>query len=95
MSGSKIERARLDGSDRETFINVSIRAPLALAIDCEEDVLYWCDQRLNKIDRVDLKTRNSTTIVANVTDCMGLSLYGEHIYWVDMYVLFFYCLFKL
>jgi len=53
-------------------------------------VLYWCDQRLNKIERVDLNTREATLLVSNVTDRMGLSVHEEHIYWVDMYVLSYF-----
>lgn len=84
VGGSKIERARLDGSGREIFINTSISAPVSLTIDCQENVMYWCDKDLNKIERVNLTTHDRITLVSNVTDCVSLSVYEDRIYWVDV-----------
>jgi len=78
-----IQRARLDGSGRDTFINSSIRAPYGLAIDYTTDSLYWCDQRLDKIVRVSLETSMSTVVVTNVTDCVGVAIVDQHLYWID------------
>ena len=81
----KIERARLDGSQREVFINESISHPYGLTLDYDTNTLYWCDQRLNKIEKVLLNGESKReVIVTNITDCMGLTVFGDYIYWTDM-----------
>ena len=82
----RIERARLDGSQREVFINSSIQNPFSLAIDYDTNELYWCDQSLNKIVRVDIATKSSCIIVRNVTDAMSLAVSGDYVYWIDVWV---------
>lgn len=55
----------------------------------EEGVVFWCDQGLNKIERVELTPRVNRTVVVrdNFTeDCRGLAVHGKYIYWTDVYV---------
>ena len=84
---SKIERSRLDGSERKVFLNITNNGnPAALTYDYETENLYWCDKRLNKVYRVSTNQTlpaSSTLIASNVTDCVGLALYGDHVYWLD------------
>jgi len=82
----KIERAHLDGSDRTVLLNTSVKAPVGLALDHDANVLYWCDQQLQKLDALDLTSLQSRTVIANVTDCMGVAVLGEYVYWADVYV---------
>lgn len=49
---AKIERTKLDGSDRKILIGREIVWPNGLAIDYENDWLYWCDAYYDKIERV-------------------------------------------
>ena len=80
-----IERAHLDGSDRQVFINTNISHPTGLTLDYEENALYWCDQGLNHIERMDLGTQERTVIVStDANDCRGLTLFGDYIYWTDV-----------
>jgi integrin beta 2 len=87
----RIERARLDGSQHEIFLNSStdtpMKRPYALAIDYDTDILYWCDLGLDTIMSVDIHTMESKQLVNNdnVTDCMGISVAGNYIYWTDVY----------
>ena len=89
---AKIERSRLDGSERVTLVENSngetqrIIAPTGLALDYEENVLYWCDRRNNIMERINL---NSATFSANKlnitpTDCMSLTVWNKHIFWIDV-----------
>lgn len=80
----RIERARLDGSEREIFLNTSIQAAYGMDIDYENNLLYWCDQRLNKIERVNLDTRERKVIMTNLTDCVSLSVLGDYVYFADL-----------
>lgn len=77
-----IERARLDGSERTILLNRSIAMPHGLSIDYETDRLYWCDKKLGTIGWLSISGNESHTI-AHTTQCMSLTVYKEHIYWVD------------
>lgn len=65
------------------LVNTSIKAPLGLALDGAADVLYWYDQRLQKIDALELSTMQNRLVVANVSDCVGVAVHGDYIYWAE------------
>ena len=50
VSPARIERCRLDGSDRVKIIESDIDQPSALAIDVEEDQIFWADTSLKTIE---------------------------------------------
>ncbi|XP_077556086.1 LDL receptor protein 1 isoform X2 [Haemaphysalis longicornis] len=58
----KIERASLDGSNRIVLVNVSVQLVNDLALDFEEDKLYWCDSRTDTIERVNLDGSGRETV---------------------------------
>ncbi|MED6290428.1 Low-density lipoprotein receptor- protein 1B, partial [Characodon lateralis] len=80
-----IGRSRLDGSDQVTLVNSGIVWPNGISIDFEENTLYWCDARTDKIERINLETGESREIVlsaANV-DLFSVAVFGPYIYWSD------------
>ena len=46
----KIERAGMDGSDRYILVMDSLTWPNGLALDTENDLLYWTDAGTKKIE---------------------------------------------
>ncbi|KAH9370046.1 hypothetical protein HPB48_001923 [Haemaphysalis longicornis] len=58
----KIERASLDGSNRIVLVIVSVQLVNDLALDFEEDKLYWCDSRTDTIERVNLDGSGRETV---------------------------------
>lgn len=46
----KIESAYLDGSERKVLVNTSLGWPNGLALDLEENKLYWGDAKTDKIE---------------------------------------------
>ncbi|XP_029103120.1 low-density lipoprotein receptor-related protein 1B-like isoform X3 [Scleropages formosus] len=80
-----IGRARLDGSDKVALVNSGVAWPNGITIDFEENKLYWCDARTDKIERISLETGESREIVlsgSNV-DLFSVAVYGAYIYWSD------------
>lgn len=54
-------------------------------ITFQENRLYWCDARTDKIERINLETGESREIVlsaANV-DLFSVAVFGAYIYWSD------------
>ncbi|RWS07569.1 low-density lipoprotein receptor-related protein 6-like protein [Dinothrombium tinctorium] len=83
-SQPKIERADLDGIERTILINTSLGWPNGLAIDYEEQKLYWCDAKLDKIEVSDLNGRDRRELISDQLPHMfGFTLLGDYIYWTD------------
>lgn len=53
----KIERAALDGTEREVLFFSGLSKPIALAIDSQLGKLFWADSDLRRIESSDLSGR--------------------------------------
>ena len=67
-----------------SFSGPSISAPYGMAVDYEENMLYWCDKNLNFLERVDLTSYQRKIILRNMTDCVSVDVYKQHVYWADL-----------
>ncbi|XP_076159537.1 low-density lipoprotein receptor-related protein 1B-like [Alosa pseudoharengus] len=81
----RIARARLDGSDQATLVNSGVTWPNGISIDYEENKLYWCDARSDKIERINLESGASREIVlsASNVDLFAVAVFGAYVYWSD------------
>ncbi|KAK6165881.1 hypothetical protein SNE40_022703 [Patella caerulea] len=79
----RIMQARLDGSELKPIINTDITKPTGLTIDYEKNNLYWCDQKRNELNQLNLKTNARRLITKNMTDCVSVTVFGDYIYWAD------------
>ncbi|KAJ8706710.1 hypothetical protein PYW07_012788 [Mythimna separata] len=86
----KIERARLDGSEREVIVDSSVYYRLSLAIDQQTQRLYWIDcisanGGRSSIESANLNGKNRTTfyIVSNAYRwfASSLAVSKDFIYW--------------
>lgn len=50
----KIERAALDGTEREVLFFSNLGKPVALAVDNKAGKLFWVDSDLRRIESSDL-----------------------------------------
>lgn len=67
----KIERAALDGTEREVLFFSGLGKPVALAVDNEVGKLFWVDSDLRRIESSDLSgewTLASVTPVEPATE---------------------------
>ncbi|XP_053506614.1 low-density lipoprotein receptor-related protein 6 isoform X3 [Ictalurus furcatus] len=80
----KIERAALDGTEREVLFFSGLSKPVALAIDNELGKLFWADMDLRRIESSDLSGANRIVIEdSNILQPVGLTVFGNHLYWID------------
>lgn len=84
-TNAKIERATLGGNFRVPIVNTSLVWPNGLALDLETDLLYWADASLQKIERSTLTGTNREVVVSTAFHSFGLTVYGQYIYWTDLY----------
>ncbi|XP_062373779.1 low-density lipoprotein receptor-related protein 6 isoform X2 [Sardina pilchardus] len=80
----KIERAALDGTEREVLFFSGLVKPAALAIDNEAGKLFWVDSELRRIESSDLSGANRIVIEdSSILQPVGLTVFGDHLYWID------------
>ncbi|MEQ2215394.1 hypothetical protein XENOCAPTIV_000564, partial [Xenoophorus captivus] len=76
---------RVEGITRLVVVNVSISWPNGISVDYEEGLLYWCDARTDKIERINLETGENRELVlaSNNMDMFAVSVFEDYIYWSD------------
>ncbi|KXJ05767.1 Low-density lipoprotein receptor-related protein 6, partial [Exaiptasia diaphana] len=83
-SPPRIERSSMDGSFRQVLVwGSKIRRPSGLTIDYDQDIVYWVDLRRDSIWNMDLNGGNQKKLVSRLKQPLGLSVFGELLYWAD------------
>ena len=65
----KLERATLDGSDRQVLLHVlsqQMVRPQGLSLDLANQHLYWTDSYLDRIERINYDGTNRVLILRRV-----------------------------
>lgn len=83
-----IKRAHLDGSDIITLVEFQRQRPTALAIDVDENVLYWVGHYHPSLQYIDLRYPQSEIVnrigFSNYLYYpLGLTLDAQYFYWTD------------
>ena len=83
---AKIEKARLDGSDRALVVATNIGWPNHLTIDYADDRLFWTDSKLEAISLSDLDGRNVQVVYSDnkyTHHPFGIVVFEDKVYWSD------------
>lgn len=77
-----IQRADLDGKNREVLFDPIVRRPHDIALDI--DKMYWTDTVKGTIHQADLNGQNREVLVTGLDEPRGITLTAESkIYWTD------------
>lgn len=77
-----IQRADLDGQNREVLFDPIVRRPHGIALD--KDKMYWSDSKSGSIQRANLNGSGMEVLVTGLDEPMGIALTaGRKIYWAD------------
>ena len=77
-SKPKIERAHLDGSGRVSIVNSWLGWPNGIAVDHEEQLVYWGDAKVDKIEVANVDGTGRRVLVKhNLPHLFGFSLLGK------------------
>ncbi|XP_038049226.1 prolow-density lipoprotein receptor-related protein 1-like [Patiria miniata] len=80
----RISRSRMSGSNVTDIITTEIQMPNGIVVDHLASKLFWCDARLDKIERTNLDGTNRVVILPlEPVHPFGLAVLGESIYWTD------------
>ena len=75
----------MDGSSREVLHDTTLADTFAITIDYENQVLYWADYSLNRIESSDVDGSNRRTLSTFVRDPYSIAYYNGSLYWGDNY----------
>ncbi|XP_066511705.1 very low-density lipoprotein receptor-like [Hoplias malabaricus] len=81
----EIERAGMDGSDRQVLVQDSVQWPVGLAVDLLQERLYWTDEKLHCIGSAALDGGSIKLLQLMETPSpFSLAVFGDIIYWSDI-----------
>uniref|UniRef100_A0A2C9M4X3 DUF5050 domain-containing protein n=1 Tax=Biomphalaria glabrata TaxID=6526 RepID=A0A2C9M4X3_BIOGL len=80
----RIESASYDGTNRQVLISTDIRWPNSIAIDLDNNRLYYVDGTLGKIESSDLSGNDRQILFRdNGAHFYGIDVFGGYIYYTD------------
>ena len=84
----KIERAEMDGSNRQEIISQDIYWPNGVTMDYSAKKIYWTDAKLFYIDKANYDGSQREKVFRSQSQCnlghpFDLTLYENKIYWTD------------
>ena len=84
----KIEHASMDGRARQILHNTQLMRPNGLTLDYQNQVLYWIDASLDKIERSKVDGTNRQLIANFVSSSpnyypFSMSFFNNILYWSD------------
>ncbi|KAE8753091.1 low-density lipoprotein receptor, partial [Frankliniella occidentalis] len=80
----KIERVEMNGQNRRAIITQGIKWPNGLALDYDNDRIFWTDAMYHVIESSDLDGRARSVVLAKgLPHPFALTLFEDTVYWTD------------
>ncbi|XP_069472627.1 low-density lipoprotein receptor-related protein 1B isoform X1 [Ambystoma mexicanum] len=81
----RIEKAWMDGFNRQIFVTSKMLWPNGLTLDYDSNILYWCDAYYDHIEMIFLNGSNRQVVRSGkeLNHPFGLSHHGNYIFWTD------------
>ncbi|OQV14980.1 Low-density lipoprotein receptor-related protein 2 [Hypsibius exemplaris] len=79
-----IKRASLAGTNIEVVVSKGLVQPTGLAIDYADDMIYYADAILEKLERCKLDCVTPETLITSAIYPYALTVWGDYIYWSDI-----------
>lgn len=83
-TSGKILRTTMAGSLKKVIIDKDLAQPSGLAVDYDDQMLYWTDAVREKIERSDLNGKNREILVSATIYPFSITVFGKYIYWTDL-----------
>ncbi|KAG8436882.1 hypothetical protein GDO86_007828 [Hymenochirus boettgeri] len=84
---AKIEKAGLNGGDRQVLVSDNIEWPNGITIDLLTRRLYWVDSKLHTLSSVDFNGFNRKLLISSedsLSHPFGLAVFEDKIFWTDL-----------
>ena len=73
----------MDGRSRMVLHNTGLADTYAITMDYENQILYWADFTLNKIESSNVDGSNRRTLTTSLRDPFSMAYYNGRLYWGD------------
>ncbi|KAI5717758.1 hypothetical protein M8J77_010754 [Diaphorina citri] len=83
-TAGKILRTTMAGSLKKVIIEKDLSQPSGLAIDFDDEMLYWTDAVREKIERSDLAGNNREVLISATIYPFAITVHRNYIYWTDL-----------
>lgn len=83
-TSGKIFRTTMAGSLKKVIVDKNLAQPSGLAIDYDDNMLYWTDAVREKIERSDLNGNNRKVLISATIYPFSITVSGNYIYWTDL-----------
>ncbi|KAG1701225.1 Low-density lipoprotein receptor-related protein 2 [Nymphon striatum] len=83
-NNGKIYRATMAGNNKVAIIEKNLTQPSGLAIDYEDEKLYWTDALREKIERSELNGTKREVLVTATIYPFAITIFGNYMYWTDL-----------
>ena len=75
----------MDGNSRMILHSTNMRDTYAITMDYQNQMLYWADRSLNKIESSNADGSNRRTLTTSLRDPYSMSYYNGRLFWGDTY----------
>uniref|UniRef100_A0AAY4BRI6 Low-density lipoprotein receptor n=1 Tax=Denticeps clupeoides TaxID=299321 RepID=A0AAY4BRI6_9TELE len=86
-SPAKIEKAGLNGGDRNVLVMDNIVWPNGISLDLLNQRLYWVDSKLHTLSSIDVQGGGRRTLITDqhkLAHPLSLTLFEEKVFWTDV-----------
>ncbi|KAM4808678.1 very low-density lipoprotein receptor isoform 1-T1 [Rhinophrynus dorsalis] len=83
---AKIEKAGMNGIDRQQLVMMDIQRPNGIALDLVKGRLYWIDSKLHMLSSVDLNGQDRRVILKShefLAHPLAAAIFEDRVYWID------------
>ncbi|XP_069837740.1 low-density lipoprotein receptor-related protein 8 isoform X2 [Dendropsophus ebraccatus] len=84
---AKIEKAGLNGGDRQVLVSDDIEWPNGITLDVLTHRLYWVDSKLHTLSSVDFNGSNRKLLIFSedkLSHPFGLAVFEDKVFWTDL-----------
>ncbi|KAM4642824.1 low-density lipoprotein receptor-related protein 8 [Discoglossus pictus] len=84
---AKIEKAGLNGADRQVLVSDNIEWPNGITLDVLVHRLYWVDSKLHTLSSVDFNGSNRKILIFSedaLSHPFGLAVFEDRVFWTDL-----------
>ena len=75
----------MDGTSKTILHDTSLSAPYCVTLDYDEQILYWADYNLNKIEKSNADGSNRQLVTTTlVNDAYSITFFNGRLYWTDL-----------
>ncbi|XP_048450538.1 low-density lipoprotein receptor-related protein 2-like isoform X3 [Rhincodon typus] len=83
---AKIEKAGMNGADRQLFVTGDLYWPNGITLDLVKSRLYWVDSKLHTLSSIDLNGQDRRTVLRSeefLAHPLGVAMFEDRVFWID------------